>query len=120
MLYLLHLVIALGGLGVLSMILANIGRPAANCPGIAHAAYLGTWVVTSAFVTLGIGAIALTGAWLPLLLEGNPQRLFMPVGVVSIALGIGFFIAAEALCGILDAARGNLRAEAILPPKASS
>ncbi|MEM6546531.1 MAG: hypothetical protein AAF713_02180 [Pseudomonadota bacterium] len=89
MLYLLDLVIALGGLGVLSMILANIGRPAANCPEIAHAAYLGTWVLTSAFVTLGIGAIALTGAWLPLLLEGNPQRLFMPVGVVSIALGIG-------------------------------
>ncbi|MEL6196715.1 MAG: hypothetical protein AAFT19_02605 [Pseudomonadota bacterium] len=96
---------AFAGLAALAAILVVIGRAAAECPLTASAARLGTWVVTTGFVTLGIGVVALIGAFLPLLLRSDFQGLYTAIGLIFLALGFGFYLAASMLRDILGAAR---------------
>ncbi|MEL6478602.1 MAG: hypothetical protein AAFR17_14830 [Pseudomonadota bacterium] len=93
---------AILGLAALAAVLVVIGKAAAECPQTAGAARLGTWVVTTGFVTLGFGVVAIIGAFLPMLLEGQANGLYIAAGAASIALGIGFWQAATTLRDILQ------------------
>ncbi len=53
---------------------------------------------------MGVGAIALIGAFLPLLAEGRASGLYLALGFLSLALGLGFSNAAIRLRDILNAA----------------
>ncbi|MFK7941422.1 MAG: hypothetical protein AB8B85_00670 [Paracoccaceae bacterium] len=92
------------GLGALATVLAIIGKAAGACPEIGAAARVGTWVVTTGFCAIGVGVIALVGAALSALMEGRGDGLYLAVGCVAIALGVGFTYAAGTLRGILQAA----------------
>lgn len=92
------------GLASLALILVLIGRAAAACPQIGASARVGTLVITTGFVALGIGAIALIGAFLPLLTEGRASGLYLALGFLSLSLGLGFSHAAVRLRDILNAA----------------
>ncbi len=100
------------GLAALCVVLVVIGRAAADCPQIGAAARVGTLVVTTGFAAIGAGIIGLIGAALPLLLEGRANGLYIALGCVAIALGIGFYNAATTLREIL---RSAPRADGIPP-----
>lgn len=112
MIDLIYLSVSGAGLVALAVILVVIGKVATDCPQIGPAARLGTWVVTTGFVAVGIGVIALIGSALPLLANGALGGLYVAVGCVAIALGSGFYFAAARLRDILAAARANLAAAA--------
>lgn len=97
--------LAFAGLLAVAAVLVAIGRAAAKCPQTAPAARLATWVVTTGFVSIGTGVVALIGAALPVLRAGEASGLYMALGFAFIALGIGFFLAATNLRDILAAAR---------------
>ena len=99
-----YLALGFTGLIALCVVLIQIGRVASACPQIGAAAKLGTLVVTTGFAAIGAGVIALIGAALPLLLEGQANGLYIAVGCMAIALGIGFYNAATTLREILRAA----------------
>ncbi|MEL7349167.1 MAG: hypothetical protein AAFN17_15540, partial [Pseudomonadota bacterium] len=73
---------------------------------------LGTWVVTTGFVALGLGVVALVGAILPVLLRSEFQGLYTAVGLIFLALGFGFYVAAAMLRDILATARAAAREQA--------
>lgn len=98
------LALGIGGLIALASVLVIIGRAAANCPQIGSAAKVGTLVITTGFLALGAGAIAIIGAFLPILLEGQVNGLYLALGFLSLALGLGFSNAAVRLRDILNAA----------------
>ncbi|MEM9138545.1 MAG: hypothetical protein AAGB15_01820 [Pseudomonadota bacterium] len=89
----------------LCVVLVVIGRAAAECPQLAGAAKVGTLVITTGFAAIGTGIIALIGAALPFLMTGQVNGLYLALGMVSIALGIGFYNAATTLRDLLRAAR---------------
>lgn len=99
-----YFIIAFVGLAGLCTVLAIIGRAAGECPQIGAAAKVGTWVVTTGFCAIGVGIIALGAAFLPLLMSGRSDGLYLAIGLVSIVLGIGFSQAADTLRNILKAA----------------
>ncbi|MEM0988417.1 MAG: hypothetical protein AAGK00_06010 [Pseudomonadota bacterium] len=101
---LIYFAIGLAGLLALCTVLVIIGRAAADCPQIGAAAKVGTLVVTTGFASMGVGMIALIGAALPLLLEGPGSGLYLAIGGIAIALGIGFYTAAGILRDILASA----------------
>lgn len=101
----LYLTIAGAGLLALCGVLVVIGRAAADCPQTAGAARLATWVVTTGFAALGVGAIGLVGAVLPVLARAPESALYAAIGIVSVLLGLGFSYAATQLREILDAAQ---------------
>ena len=92
------------GLAALALVLVIIGRAAAACPQIGASAKVGTLVITTGFIALGVGAIALIGASLPMLAEGRASGLYLALGFLSLALGLGFSTAAIRLRDILNAA----------------
>jgi hypothetical protein len=92
------------GLIALCVVLVIIGRAASKCPQIGAAARVGTLVVTTGFAAIGAGVIALIGAALPLLIEGRANGLYIAIGCVAIALGVGFYNAATTLREILRSA----------------
>ena len=100
----LYFSLGFAGLSALSVVLVIIGRAAAACPQIGASAKVGTLVITTGFVALGVGAIALIGAFLPLLVEGRASGLYLALGFLSLALGLGFSSAAVRLRDILNAA----------------
>lgn len=100
----LYFSLAFTGLVALALVLVIIGRAAAACPQIGASAKVGTLVITTGFIALGIGAIALIGAFLPLLAEGRASGLYLALGFLSLALGLGFSNAAVRLRDILNAA----------------
>ncbi|MEL6209068.1 MAG: hypothetical protein AAFR44_02585 [Pseudomonadota bacterium] len=107
-----YFAVALGGLGALATVLVVIGGVAATCPQTAPAARLGTWVVTTGFVALGLGVVALVGAMLPGLLRSEFQGLYTAVGLIVLALGCGGYVAAAMLRDILATARAAAREQA--------
>ena len=94
----------IAGLAALALVLVIIGRAAAACPQIGASAKVGTLVITTGFLALGVGAIALIGAFLPLLTEGRASGLYLALGFLSLALGLGFSNAAVRLRDILNSA----------------
>ncbi|MEO0819461.1 MAG: hypothetical protein AAF074_03450 [Pseudomonadota bacterium] len=98
--------VAFAALIAVAGVLVVIGGAAARCPQTATVARLGTWVVTTGFVAIGSGVIALIGASLPFLIEGRMAGLYAALGMAFIALGIGFWVAASTLRDILNAATG--------------
>lgn len=113
-----YLTVGLLGLGALCTVLAVIGRVAGACPQIGAAARVGTWVVVTAFAAIGAGIISLGGALLPQLIEGRGDGLYLAIGCVAIALGVGFAQAAGTLRQILrDAPRPPLdQRETVVQP----
>ncbi|MEM9063174.1 MAG: hypothetical protein AAGD13_22160 [Pseudomonadota bacterium] len=101
---LVYFALGFAGLGALSIILVIIGQAASACPEIGAAARVGTLVITTGFIALGAGAIAIIGAFLPLLAEGRASGLYLALGFLSLALGLGFSGAAIRLRDILNAA----------------
>ncbi|GMG83070.1 hypothetical protein LNKW23_22830 [Paralimibaculum aggregatum] len=101
---LIYFTVSLSGLAALAAVLVVIGRMAGDCPQTAGAARLATWVVVTGFIALGIGAVALIGAALPVLSEGRAAGLYLAIGLLAIALGFGFYNAATMLRDILAAA----------------
>lgn len=97
----LYLSLAFTGLAALAAVLVLIGRMAQECPETAGAARLGTWVVVTGFAAIGAGVIALIGAALPYVLQGGKSGLYLTLGLVAVALGIGFYNAATTLRDIL-------------------
>lgn len=91
------------GLFALTIVLVIIGRAASKCPQIGASAHVGTLVITTGFVALGAAAIAIIGAFLPMLMEGQVNGLYLALGFVSLALGLGFSNAAIRLRDILNA-----------------
>ena len=100
----LYFSLGFAGLAALSVVLVIIGRAAAACPQIGASAKVGTLVITTGFVALGVGAIAIIGAFLPLLVEGRASGLYLALGFLALALGLGFSTAAVRLRDILNAA----------------
>ena len=100
----LFLSIAFAGLVSLAVVLVLIGRAAGDCPQIGGAARPATLVVTTGFAAIGTGVILLIAATLPVLMQGLVMGLYVALGLVGIALGIGFYNAAGALRDILDTA----------------
>lgn len=92
------------GLLALAAVLVVIGRAAAACPQIGAAARVGTLVITTGFLALGAGAIAIIGAFLPVLVAGEVNGLYLALGFLALALGLGFSTAAVRLRDILNAA----------------
>ncbi|MEL7468394.1 MAG: hypothetical protein AAFN27_08060 [Pseudomonadota bacterium] len=101
---LVYFALGFAGLGALAVILAIIGKAASACPQIGAAARVGTLVITTGFIALGAGAVAIIGAFLPLLAEGRASGLYLALGFLSLALGLGFSGAAIRLRDILNAA----------------
>lgn len=110
----LFLGLAFTALAALAAVLVVIGRAAQGCPETAGAARLGTWVVVTGFVAIGAGMIGLIGAALPFVLEGGKSGLYATLGLVAIALGVGFYNAASTLRDILKTA-ADARAAAPAP-----
>lgn len=102
-----YLSLAFTALSALAGVLILIGRMAQDCPETSGAARLGTWVVVTGFAAIGTGLIALIGAALPYLLGGGKSGLYLTLGMVAIALGIGFYNAATTLRDILKSAAAN-------------
>lgn len=100
-----YLTLGFLGLSALCVILISIGRAAADCPQIGGAARVGTLVVTTGFCAIGVGVIALIGAFLPMLMRGDANGLYLAIGLVSLALGIGFYNAAQILRDLISSAR---------------
>ncbi|MEM6973484.1 MAG: hypothetical protein AAF577_11825 [Pseudomonadota bacterium] len=100
-----YFAVAIVALIALAGVIVVIGRVASDCPQTGAAARLGTWIVTTGFVTLGAGAIALIAAALPSLSIDRMTGLYAASGLMLIALGIGFYIAAAMLRDILATAR---------------
>lgn len=100
----LFLSIAFAGLAALATVLIVIGRAAADCPQIGGAARVVTLVVTTGFAAIGAGVILIAASMLPLLALGRATGLYIALGLVGIALGIGFYNAAGMLRDALQAA----------------
>ncbi|MEM9782120.1 MAG: hypothetical protein AAF899_06560 [Pseudomonadota bacterium] len=111
MLEFVYFAVSLMGLGGLAKVLVVIGDAAAACPQTAAAARLGKWVVTTGFVTLGAGAVSLIAAALPALTANGFSGLYAATGLMFLALGAGFYIAATMLNNILTAARSRIDAD---------
>ena len=99
--------IALAGLAALSTVLIVIGRATQDCPQLAGTARLMSLIVTTGFVTIGVGMIALIGALMTRFTEDAVQAVSIAVGLASIALGIGFWTAAVNLRDMLKDAMMN-------------
>ncbi len=100
----LFLPIAFAALVLLAIVLVVVGRAAGDCPQIGGAARVATLVVTTGFAAIGTGVILLIAASLPVLMQGQVMGLYVALGLVGIALGIGFYNAASALRDILKTA----------------
>lgn len=100
----LFLAIAFAGLAALGFVLLRIGKAAADCPQIGGAARVLTMVVTTGFAAIGAGVIMIGAAALPVLASGHATGLYIALGLVAIALGIGFYNAAAVLRDALKAA----------------
>ena len=98
------LILGFVALFALAVVLVVIGRAAEQCPQIGAAARVGTLVITTGFLALGAGAIAIIGAFLPILISGAANGLYLALGFLSLALGLGFSTAALRLRDILHAA----------------
>lgn len=98
------LALGFAALIALAVVLVAIGRAAAQCPQIGAAARVGTLVITTGFVALGTGVIAIIGAFLPMLMDGAANGLYLALGFLCLALGLGFSTAALRLRDILNAA----------------
>ena len=98
MLYqLIYLTVSILGLLALAKVILTIGSALAECPQTGPAARAGTLSITAGFVAMGLGVIALGGAWV----TGAPSIGIVPVylalGVVALLLGLGFTQAALSL-----------------------
>ena len=102
--HLIYFAVTLSGLAAVAGVLVTIGRVAARCREAAGAARLGTWVVTTAFLAIGAGAIALIGAAMPVIADGGLSALYLVIGLALVTIGIGFQIAASTLRDIIAAA----------------
>ncbi|MEM9099081.1 MAG: hypothetical protein AAGC79_11215 [Pseudomonadota bacterium] len=97
--------IALSGLAVLSTILVLIGRATKDCPQLSGAARLVSMIVTTGFATIGVGVIALIGAFSPRFGDQLIEVVSVAVGLAAIALGFGFWTAAVNLRDLLKDAQ---------------
>ena len=100
----LFLSIAFGDLVLLAIVLVLVGRAAGDCPQIGGAARVATLVVTTGFAAIGTGVVLLIASTLPVLMQGEIMGLYVALGLVGIALGIGFYSAASALRDLLKTA----------------
>lgn len=102
--------IGITGLGVLCMIVAAMGRALADCPDTGRAARAGAMVVLTGLACFGLGAIALIGAFLPVLTESGFSPLYLALGFCALALGVGFTYAAERLRDVVQDAANRIAA----------
>lgn len=99
-----YFLLAFTALASLAGVIHRIGGALQGCPQAGQAARLGAVIVTSAFISIGAGVIAIVGASLPLLVESGMTGLYVAIGCVCIALGVGFTAASRVLRDITQAA----------------
>jgi hypothetical protein len=83
-----------------------MGSALSKCPRTGDTAKVGSLVVLTGYVVVGLGGISLAAAALPYLHKQPETALLIAFGVIIIALGVGFSQAAHTLQKIV--ARANI------------
>lgn len=92
-----YLTVAILGLLTLAKVILTIGSALEDCPQTGPVARAGTLSITAGFVAMGLGVIALGGAWVTGAPVVGPVPIYLALGVVAILLGLGFTQAALSL-----------------------
>lgn len=83
--YMAYFAIALCVLVSLAAMILKIGHALGGCPDTGRAAKAAAAAITTGFVTIGAGGVALVAAALP-----PENALLLAVGLACVALGLGF------------------------------
>ena len=113
----LYLGLALMMLLAMALMILRIGTLLGECPQSGRAARAGAVTIASGYAMVGLGAVILMGAAIPLL-EGGPLALLPTLGFVAICLGLGFSHAVATLRAVVREAL-NTKAPAAPQPSPS-
>lgn len=109
----LYLGLALMMLLAMALMILRIGTLLGECPQSGRAAKAGAVTIASGYAMVGLGAVILMGAAIPLL-EGGLLALLPTLGLVAICLGLGFSHAVATLRAVV---REALNAKAPVAPQ---
>ena len=92
-----YLTFAFLGLAALAKVIWTIGEALGDCPVTGPVAKAGALSIVTGFVAIGLGIIALGGAWIVGTDGLGTVTVYSTLGVIGILLGLGFTQAALTL-----------------------
>ena len=90
LIYTLYFALSFGILAAMAVMILRIGKAIGNCPQTQTAARAASVTITSGYLTIGAGGVFLVASLLPIIKQSDFTSLMLSLGVVCVALGLGF------------------------------
>ncbi len=90
MIYTLYFALSFGILAAMTGMILKIGKAIGNCPQTTNAARAASITISTGYLTIGAGGVFLVATILPIIHQSQLNILMLALGIVCVALGLGF------------------------------